>query len=132
MAINERGDIVGFSNPAGPGDPSGEFIAHAFLWTRSGGMEDLGTLPGDETSQAFAINERRQVVGVSSGPGGNRAFLWQNGVMRDLGALVAAESPDALQSARDIDDAGQITGNVLDDGSGSTLTFVATPKPRER
>src|SRR5690606_24660718 len=28
--INNRGDVVGFSNP--PGDDDGEFIAHAFIW----------------------------------------------------------------------------------------------------
>ena len=33
MDINAAGDVAGFSNPPGAGDPEGDFIAHAFLWT---------------------------------------------------------------------------------------------------
>lgn len=91
-------------------------------------MQDLGTLPGDETSQAMGINARRQVVGVSSGPGGNRAFLWENGVMKDLNALVGSDFADHLVSARDIIEAGEITGDVREEGTGTTLMFVATPR----
>lgn len=127
MAINQRGDVVGFSNP--PGDAGGTlFIAHAFLWTRRGGIKDLGTLPGDQTSQAMGINSRRQVVGVSTGPGGNRPFLWQDGVLKDLNKLVEPGFADSLVSAQHINDAGQITGRVFEKSSGKTLTFVATPR----
>ncbi|HEY7636924.1 MAG TPA: hypothetical protein VH763_15350 [Gemmatimonadales bacterium] len=78
-------------------------------------------------SEAFAINSRGQVVGVSfGGPNGSHAFLWQNGVLKDLNDLVDI-APDVLQSAQDINDAGQITGRVRDAATGQTLTFVATP-----
>jgi len=129
MDINERGDVVGFSNPPGPGDPEGEFIAHAFFWDKHSDQAiDIGVLDGDSFSEAFAINSRGQVVGVSfGGPNGSHAFLWQNGVLRDLNGLVDI-GPDVLQSAQDINDAGQITGRVRDAATGQILMFVATPK----
>ena len=129
MAINERGDVVGFSNPRGAGDPEGDFIAHAFLWTKhSEKAQDLGTLPGDAFSEAFGINSRGQVVGVSfGGPNGAHAFVWQDGVMTDLNTLVGTVFLDVLVSAQDINDAGQITGRVRDHITGETLAFVATP-----
>jgi probable HAF family extracellular repeat protein len=129
MDIDESGDVVGFSNPAGPGDPEGEFIAHAFLWKRGATTsEDLGTLPGDLFSEAFAINARGQVVGVSfGGANGSRAVLWENGVMTNLNDLVPSGTLDVLLSGQDIDDDGRITGRVRDAATGETLAFVATP-----
>ena len=98
MAINDAGDVAGFSDL--PGDVGGAFNAHAFLWTRKGGIKDLGTLPGDGTSQAAGINSRRQVVGVSCGETSCRAFLWENEVMYDLNALVGAGSRIRLSPRR--------------------------------
>ena len=131
MDINARGDVVGFSNPPGAGDPEGEFISRAFFWSRGSKTAlDLGTLPGDLFSEAFAINARGQVVGVSfGGANGSRAFLWQNGVMVDLNDLVVSHG--VLVSAQDINDAGQITGRIRD-AAGVTRTFVATPVGRRR
>jgi probable HAF family extracellular repeat protein len=128
MDINDAGDVVGFSNPPGPGDPEGEFIAHAFLWRNgSASARDLGTLPGDALSEAFAINARGQVVGVSfGGAAGSRAFLWQDGVMSNLNDLVDI-APDVLLSAQDINDAGEITGRVRDGVTGVIYAFIATP-----
>ncbi len=127
MDINDSGVVVGFSNPVGAGDPEGEFIAHAFRWTGGDTAEDLGTLEGDGYSEAFAVNARGQVVGVSfGGAAGARAFLFEDGVMHNLNDLV--DSDDVLLSAQDINDAGQITGRLLDHVSGETVMFVATPK----
>jgi probable HAF family extracellular repeat protein len=128
MDINGAGDVVGFSNPPGPGDPEGEFIAQAFFWGNgSATATPIGTLDGDALSEAFAINARRQVVGVSfGGTSGSRAFLWQNGVLSNLNDLVDI-APDVLLSAQDINDAGLITGRVLDGTTGEVLMFVATP-----
>jgi probable HAF family extracellular repeat protein len=125
MAINDRGDVVGFSNP--PGDDGGRFIAHAFLWTGHGGIIDLGTLPGDTISQALGINARRQVVGLSCGQSGCRAFLWDGGVMTDLNTLVASGSAGHLVFANDINDAGVIAGQALDQETGEGLAFAAVP-----
>jgi probable HAF family extracellular repeat protein len=127
MDINERGDVVGFSNPPGDGT-AGDFIAHAFIVPDgAAAATDLRTLPGDALSEAFAINERGQVVGVSfGGSEGSRAFLWQNDVLLDLNDLVDI-APDVLLSAQDIDDEGRITGRVRDGVTGEVMVFVATP-----
>lgn len=127
MDINDSGAVVGFSNPPGPGDPEGDFIAHAFLWVGGSSSTDLGTLQGDALSEAFAINSRGQVVGVSfGGSAGARAFLYQDGVMHNLNDLV--DSEDVLLSAQDINDAGVITGRLLDHETGETVMFVAEPR----
>jgi probable HAF family extracellular repeat protein len=122
MAINERGDVVGFSNPPDGNDAADS--VHAFLWTREGGMQDLGKLTGDDFSQALSINNRGQVVGVSCGLV-CRAVLWQNGDITILKSLAEPGFADELWSARSINDAGQITGRLL--GGGKFLPYVATP-----
>jgi probable HAF family extracellular repeat protein len=124
MALNERGDVVGFANPAGT-EPPNAFNVRAFLWTKRDGMRDLGTLPGDATSQALGINERRQVVGVSCGAS-CRAFVWENGVMTDMNELVASGSTETLRVAGDINDRGQIAGQTVN-ASGVRSTFIAHP-----
>jgi probable HAF family extracellular repeat protein len=128
MDINAQGDVVGFSNPPGAGDPEGEFIARAFHWTHGAAtVDDLKALDGDLFSEAFAINAHGQVVGVSfGGTSGARAFIWQNDVLTNLNDLVDI-APDVLVSAQDINDAGQITGRVRDGVTGEILAFVATP-----
>ena len=56
---------------------------------------------------------------------GPRAFIYQDGVLSDLNDLI--DSEDVFLSAQDINDAGQITGRLLDAATGETLMFVATP-----
>jgi probable HAF family extracellular repeat protein len=128
MYINERGDVVGFSNPPGPRDPQGDFIAHAFLWKKGSTMAlDLKTLDDDPLSEAFAINSRGDVVGVSfGGSAGLRAFLYKDGMLHNLNDLADA-APDVLLAAQAINDAGVITGRIRDAATGNILTFVATP-----
>ena len=128
MAINERGDVVGFASQ--PGDDPDNPNLRAFLWTRSGGIQNLGTLPGDVYSEAHSINEWRQVVGIScDAAGACRAFLWQNGVMKDLNALAAPGYPGVLTTAQDINDFGVITGRAFDPTTGASPAFRATPAP---
>jgi probable HAF family extracellular repeat protein len=131
MDLNEAGDVVGFSNPEGPGDPEGDFISLAFLWMHGADTAvRIGALPGDALSEAFAINEAGQVVGISfGGAAGARAFIYQDGALTDLNDLV--ETDDVLLSAQDINDDGVITGRLRDAVTGETLAFVATPEVPE-
>jgi len=128
MDINDRGDVVGFGNPRDV--VGGALRPHAFLWTRHGGIQDLGLLPGDSTSQAFAINSRGQVVGRSCAGvlARCRGVIWRDGVITDLNDLAGPGYPDVylITAARDINDAGTITGNLVERSSGNILTFVAT------
>jgi probable HAF family extracellular repeat protein len=124
-AINLHGEIVGFSNFSAA--DGGEYHPHAFLWTESGGMVDLGTLPPpfDDNSDAWGINNWGQVVGRSCDADGNcHAFLWQDGAMRDLNEL---GYEDILIAAFDIDDFGRITGQAFDDETDTFVAFLATP-----
>jgi len=126
MAINQGGDVVGFANASAA--DGGNFNPRAFLWIEGQPVQNLGTLPGDVTSQALGINEWRQVVGQSCDVDDNcRAFLWQNGVMTDLNDLVAVGYDDVLTTANDIDDFGRITGQGFDDDAGQFVAFLATP-----
>jgi probable HAF family extracellular repeat protein len=129
MAINQRGDAVGFANASAA--DGGSFDPRAVLWIRGHRVRNLGTLPGDVTSQALGINERRQVVGQSCDADGNcRAFLWQDGVMKDLNRLIASGHDDLLTTANDIDDSGRITGQGVD-GEGAVVAFLAIPTHRD-
>jgi len=124
MDIDNAGNVVGFSNPLGV--IGIDFNPHAFLWTKSGGIRDLGTLAGDDNSQGLGVNSSLQVVGVSSGAS-NRAFLWENGVMQDLNALVGPGFPDLLIVAQHINEQGVIVGRAVLHGTSVQVPFVATP-----
>jgi probable HAF family extracellular repeat protein len=69
-SLNEEGQVVGVSTTA-----SGD--EHAFSWTHTDGMVDLGTL-GGSSSEAVAVNGTGLIVGTSkTASGGTHATLWQ-------------------------------------------------------
>ncbi len=125
MAINRKGDVVGFANRSAA--DGGAFRPRAFLSTKPGKIIDLGALGDDPYSQALGINEDRQVVGVSYSEGfACRAFLWEHGVMTDLSDLAPGYSGQ-LCAANDINDLGRITGEAIQEGTGQSVAFLATP-----
>ena len=100
VAVNEAGTIVGLADN-GVLDPlTGYPEAFAVLWSL-GRIHNLGALGGNQ-SFAVAINNRGQVTGVAEndvpdafsllGATEAHAFLWQRGVMRDLGTLGGPDS----------------------------------------
>ena len=100
-AINEAGQVAGTSYK--------DRVGRGWLW-ENGTTTNLGTLCGNgecgDESHASDINEAGQVVGSSNMnqyPGTFFAFLWQNGVMSDLGIRPAS-------GASAINDVGQIVG----------------------
>jgi probable HAF family extracellular repeat protein len=95
-------------------------------------MRDLGVLPGDFVGAGLGINNEGEVVGPSfsaPGPtsGSPRAFLWRDGVMNDLNALIAPDSPLYLLLADGINDDGAIAGFGLQTSTGDIHAFLATP-----
>ena len=117
-AWNSRGQIVGSSEVTQVADTQGRVtrVAHPFIW-ENGVMRDLGVLeplpcPNVTTpancarGQAMDINVHGVVVGeVSDARGFSRAFIWENGVMRDLGFGAKSE-------AIAINDRGQVLVTV--------------------
>jgi probable HAF family extracellular repeat protein len=122
LGLNDQGQAVGYS------DLPGDAVAHAFLWTKEVGMQDLGTLPGDVVSIGVAMNNSSQLVGTSLDANFNpRAFLWQNGVMTDLNTLIPANSNLSLQLACGINSRGEITGLAMQNSTGQFHAYLATP-----
>jgi probable HAF family extracellular repeat protein len=121
FAINGSGEVTGSSNAAAVTGGN----LHAFLF-RHGRMLDLGTLPGQPSSEARGINRSGQVGFTSSGQNTNfRAFLYSDGIMKDLNSLIQTNSGWFLWFALAINGRGQITG--YGSNNGATHAFLLTP-----
>lgn len=95
-----RGDVGGMNGSGLVVGARGEGgSTRAFAW-RDGVATDLG---GAGPSEARAVNERGQIVGMANG----RAFLYEDGAMRDLGTLGGNHS-----AARGINSGGAIVGQA--------------------
>ncbi len=103
---------------------TGDDFSRAFLW-QDGQMTNLGTLPGFNHAGAFDVNDNLMVVGGASQPGGS-AFIWHDGVMRDLNEFIGPELGMDIEIAYAISSDGHITG-VGHDASGDVVALLLTP-----
>lgn len=127
-AINNRDQVVGFANL--PNTQNGAFNPVGFIWSRENVIQEIPPVGTDANNFAWGINNRGQVVGdscVDNTFSSCRAFLWQNGVVRDLNAIVQPNSSLYLVLANDVNDAGEIVGYAIDSSSGELVAFLAVP-----
>jgi probable HAF family extracellular repeat protein len=108
-AINDAGAIVG----------SAVFPNHPFdaaVW-KNGVVTDLGALPGDCYSEAFALNSHGQVVGASfpCDFSAEHAFLWENGKIFDLTKLIPPSGAQMVEPNA-LNDRGEIATDGLPPG----------------
>lgn len=123
--INDRGDVVGYSTT--PKDQSGHNLGRAFYW-HDGVMKNLGTISTDEASEAFSINNRCQIVGVTFVRGGddlNGFYSDCGGPLVALDTLVSPASNIHISEAWVINDRGVIAGmGVTRDGEQHPILLV--------
>lgn len=120
-AINSRGQAVGFSSLFDP-KTTDEF-SRSFLYSGSV-MTDLN-VPGVQ-SAAEDINDSGQIVGWMNS-GGQRAYIYEDGVVTNLNTLIRPGSGFTLLNATGINNAGQIVGRAF--GGGRFHAFLLTPMP---
>jgi probable HAF family extracellular repeat protein len=93
----------------------------AFLWTQASGMQDLGVLPGGNSSRALGINDMGAVVGTSTSSSGDRAFIWtKQAGMRDLNSAAPMSLGVVFVEAHAINNTGQILvmGSAMHEAHG--------------
>ncbi len=123
-AINQSGTVVGFAGVEG--DPDGNAL-QAFIWTESDGMQMLPGLPGDVDIEAYGINNSGVAVGLSCDSAGVcKAVRWDEGVVTDLNTLKQSGFSDRLETAKGINDRGEIAGRAISD-AGVRTTYLAVP-----
>jgi len=112
-AINDRGQVAGWV--------AAEGSLHAVLWEADGTLVPLGTLGGDY-SQAMAINEAGDIVGIAeTATQSAHAFLWRQGI-----GMIDLDAGNAFSWAFGINDVGQIVGERFASGATHGTAFVWT------
>ncbi|MBD2534137.1 hypothetical protein H6G97_33230 [Nostoc flagelliforme FACHB-838] len=101
-AINDSGEVVGGTGGGGIFPELAFPYGAAFLY--SNGTTTIINNNLEENYIAYGINNLGQVVGIFGSP--SRAFLYDNGIITNIGTLPG----DNYSSALDINDSGQVIG----------------------
>ena len=116
-AINDLGEVVGYSGLAGGGE------THAFLWTPQHGMQDLGTARSYDPSIALGINNNGLIAGYS---GYTILFQYTWGILwtNAHGGQRIPFMPGSIQNfPMAINNLNQITGE-FNDNQGNSTAFL--------
>ncbi len=120
--INDLGVIAGTLST----DP----LYAAAVYSR-GAWKSLGSVTGYDGSTASAINDLGQVVGsLLCGSTPCHGFVYKNGRMTDLNALLPSGSGWEIAEALDVNDTGEITGLGYVNGSQIPHAFILKPVHR--
>ncbi len=114
-AINDANVAAGVAIAAGSSQ------LQAVMWDASGTLIQLGALGGGDGS-ALGINNLGQIVGTSN----NRAFIYEDGEMRDLNPLLEDAGGILLRQAVGINDRGQILATY---GTRGIVLLTPVPEP---
>ena len=103
----------------------------ALIYTLGGSTTNIGTLSGDSSANAYALDTNGDVVGYSEGSV-ERAFIYTGGTMTDLNTLISGADPFSnLVCAYGISDNGNYIVGYGTTTGGQTHGFLltATPEP---
>jgi hypothetical protein len=121
-AINNNNEIAGFIREQ---TPFFGIRARAAKRDRNGAIQVFGSFSVASDATAVAINGHGQIVGTERGGGVLIPFLIENGLMRNVNALLPAGSGWQLFEAHDINDRGEIVG--MGRINGQNHAFLLTP-----
>jgi len=128
--INNQAQVVGSHAVMHPVQRI--YVKHATLWS-GGEMRDLGTLPGFDGSEAVAINDSTQVVGISTALDRQRAFRWTiSEGMVDLNTLIPMNTGWLLEEASDVNERGQIVGTGVKNGQKRAFLLNPISRPEDQ
>jgi probable HAF family extracellular repeat protein len=95
--FNDRGQILGTST-------DGQFVTHAVLWDANMGLIDIGQAVGDTSSAPLSLNQRGEVLAVSTAAQGGTPhfFVWDGA--RGMRAVDVGQAFTGVSGLNDHDD----------------------------
>lgn len=116
--LNDNGVVVGRSDVNTSG-----IKTVPFRWDAVNGMQELGMRTGQDEGSATAINNLGQIVGRTMKNSSNsRATLWDaDGTWREI---LSGQSGISSSNAADINDQGQVVGNIAVSALSAWHAFV--------
>jgi hypothetical protein len=119
QSINDRGDIAG--------EDVGDFgFIHAVLWPVTGGVVDLGVLPGADMSRARGINSAGTAFGpsISFSNFATRATIWAGGTMSEIVLPAGGRVASNIATGHVFNDAGDFIAEVAPDAFSTGQAIV--------